>query len=384
MSRAFLVGGAGFIGRRVLAALPRRGKRRRRRAATILTSRGGAPRRWRKSSPASKSSSIALGSAATGASTICARRMSRPSRLAAACSLAGVRRLVHVSAWAPGETTRRDFRAARARPRALRAVDGLEVSSCGLRWRWPRRLGRRFLHRARRAAIAAATRTGDLARSAAACRGIGGPRRQARARAASAQKRGRGRPGTDDDRRAGAQAARLARPEPARFVPLPRPVLGGLAWLNEIIEVGPGDRELVELLERGNVGDPAGVAAALGRGPRSLAESLALSPATPADLWRARPLFRSAVAAPVDRAVVDRHGDRVVRAVPACQILCHARRSGLARAARRSGAVRRRGGQSGSRRDAAGQRAPRAIGLAMLALLTVYSFVGLRCRPSIG
>ncbi len=78
---------------------------------------------------------------------------------------------------------------------------------------------------------------------------------------------------------------------PARFLPLPRAVLSVLAWLNEIIEVGPGDRELVELLERGNVANPAGVAAALGREPRSLAESFALSPATTADLWRARLYF---------------------------------------------------------------------------------------------
>ncbi len=77
----------------------------------------------------------------------------------------------------------------------------------------------------------------------------------------------------------------------ARFLPLSRAVLDGLAWLNEIIEVGPGDRELIELLERGNVASPEGVAAALGRGPRSLAESLALSPATTADLWRARLYF---------------------------------------------------------------------------------------------
>jgi hypothetical protein len=78
---------------------------------------------------------------------------------------------------------------------------------------------------------------------------------------------------------------------PAHFLPLPRFVLGALAWLNEIVEVGPGDRELVALLERGNVADPAGAATALGRAPRALEESLAVRPATLADLWRARLYF---------------------------------------------------------------------------------------------
>ena len=55
------------------------------------------------------------------------------------------------------------------------------------------------------------------------------------------------------------------------------------------------------LLERGNVGDPAGAAAALGRPPRSLWLSLARAPATTADLWRARlyfvqPLLRLSIA----------------------------------------------------------------------------------------
>jgi len=87
----------------------------------------------------------------------------------------------------------------------------------------------------------------------------------------------------------------------ARFLPLPKFALSGLAWLNEIVEVGPGDRELLRLLERGGAGDCAGIAAMLGRAPRSLAQSLALNPATPADLWRARlyfvqPLLRIALA----------------------------------------------------------------------------------------
>ena len=93
----------------------------------------------------------------------------------------------------------------------------------------------------------------------------------------------------------------MARPRPAPFAPLPRRALAGLAWANEIVEVGPGDRELVAALERGNVGDPAGAAAALGRPPRSLWQSLQRAPATAADFWRARlyfvqPLLRLSIA----------------------------------------------------------------------------------------
>jgi nucleoside-diphosphate-sugar epimerase len=72
---------------------------------------------------------------------------------------------------------------------------------------------------------------------------------------------------------------------------MPRAILNVYAWANEIVEMGPGDRDLLDLLERGNVGDPAGVTAALGRAPLSLAESLKRRPATIADLWRARLYF---------------------------------------------------------------------------------------------
>ncbi len=86
------------------------------------------------------------------------------------------------------------------------------------------------------------------------------------------------------------------------FVGLSKGALGLLAWLNEVFEIGPGDREFVSLLERGNVADPAGVTAALGRPPTDLAHSLALTPSTLADFWRARlyflqPLLRLSLAA---------------------------------------------------------------------------------------
>lgn len=78
---------------------------------------------------------------------------------------------------------------------------------------------------------------------------------------------------------------------PAWFLPLPRALLGFLAWLNEIIEVGPGDREFLALLVRGNVGDPTSITAALGRSPLTLEQSLARHPASLGDLWRARLYF---------------------------------------------------------------------------------------------
>ena len=83
---------------------------------------------------------------------------------------------------------------------------------------------------------------------------------------------------------------------------LPRQILNLFAWANEVVEMGPGDRELLDLLERGSVGDPASITAALGRPPLSLAESLARQPSTIADLWRAKlyflqPLLRLTLAA---------------------------------------------------------------------------------------
>jgi hypothetical protein len=89
---------------------------------------------------------------------------------------------------------------------------------------------------------------------------------------------------------------------PARTpLALSRGILNFFAWANEIVEMGPGDREMLDLLERGNVGDPASITAALGRPPLSLAQSLARQPSTIADLWRAKlyflqPLFRLTLA----------------------------------------------------------------------------------------
>ena len=82
----------------------------------------------------------------------------------------------------------------------------------------------------------------------------------------------------------------LGLPE-TRSLALPRPVLRFFAWANEIVEFGPGDREFLNLLERGNTGDPSGAAAVLGREPLSLERSLARQPASLGDFWRARLYF---------------------------------------------------------------------------------------------
>ena len=78
--------------------------------------------------------------------------------------------------------------------------------------------------------------------------------------------------------------------ESARL-PLSRGALGALAWANEIVEAGPGDREFVDLLARGNFADPSSIASALGRPPLNFAQSLSRQPASIGDLWRARLYF---------------------------------------------------------------------------------------------
>ena len=74
-------------------------------------------------------------------------------------------------------------------------------------------------------------------------------------------------------------------------MPLSRGALGALAWANEIVEAGPGDREFVDLLARGNFADPSSIASALGRPPLNFAQSLSRQPASIGDLWRARLYF---------------------------------------------------------------------------------------------
>ena len=88
---------------------------------------------------------------------------------------------------------------------------------------------------------------------------------------------------------------------PMPSLPIPAGVLRAFAWINEIVEFGPGDREFLTLLEKGNIGDSQPIAKALGRAPLSIAQSLNRVPASLGDFWRARlyfiqPMLRLALA----------------------------------------------------------------------------------------
>ena len=304
MNPIFLVGGGGFVGRHVAVALREAGKQ------------VAAPSH--KEFDIASEEPAALAARLAGAQVVvnCAGlargargdnleavHVEGARRLSQACLLAGVRRLVHLSALGAGKDDASRFQRTKGEAEdALGALDGLEVSIvrpslamgpggatgdffCALAaLPFPPRLGSgdwrvQPLHVAELAGLVA-----KLALAPQAPKSVDavGPA-----------------PMTTDE------LERVLRAwlglGTARFLPLPRFVLSGLAWLNEIVEVGPGDREFVELLERGNVADPSGIAATLGRAPRSLADSLALRPATLADLWRARlyfvqPLFRLSLA----------------------------------------------------------------------------------------
>jgi uncharacterized protein YbjT (DUF2867 family) len=78
---------------------------------------------------------------------------------------------------------------------------------------------------------------------------------------------------------------------PRPFIPVPAPLLGLLAALGERMMDGPMNREVVAMLKAGNVSDPEPLAAVLGRSPRTLADALARHPATEADRWHARLFF---------------------------------------------------------------------------------------------
>lgn len=88
---------------------------------------------------------------------------------------------------------------------------------------------------------------------------------------------------------------------PMPSLPIPAAVLRAFAWINEIVEFGPGDREFLTLLEKGNTADSQPIAKALGRTPLSISQSLTRSPASLGDFWRARlyfiqPMLRLALA----------------------------------------------------------------------------------------
>ena len=304
MGRILVVGGGGFIGRRVVAALAEAGEAAAAPSRDVFDIAQGAT-----SALAEQLSGIevVINCAGQGrdarVDNLRAAHVDGPTQLAAACKLAGVRRLVHVSALgaAPDDPSR--LLASKGEGEAaLGQVEGLEIC-----------LVRPSL------ALGAGGAVGDFFAALAALPlpprlGPGSWRVQplhvdelaaliARLALApevppSVEAVGSEAMTTDDLERDLRAWLGLG---PASFLPLPRFALAALAWANEIVEVGPGDRELGAALERGNVGDPAGAAAALGRPPRSLGASLARAPATIADLWRARlyfvqPLLRLAIA----------------------------------------------------------------------------------------
>lgn len=78
---------------------------------------------------------------------------------------------------------------------------------------------------------------------------------------------------------------------PRPFLPVPESVLQAAARVGERMEDGPLNRDILAMLKAGNRSDPAPMASALGRAPRSLAGALAAHPATQADLWQARLFF---------------------------------------------------------------------------------------------
>jgi uncharacterized protein YbjT (DUF2867 family) len=304
MGRAFVVGGTGFIGRRVVAALAEAGEAAApsRDAFDIAQ---GAPEALAEQLAGVDVVVNCAGIGRDGrVDNLRAAHVDGPSRLAAACKIAGVRRLVHVSALgaAPEDPSR--FLASKgAGEAALRAVEGLEV--CVVR---------------PSLALGAGGAVGDFFAALAALPtpprlGPGSWRAQplhvdelalliAKLALAPQVPESVEAVGpeamTTDALERGLRDWLGLRPA-TFFLPLPRFALAALAWANEIVEVGPGDRELVAALERGNVGDPAGAAAALGRPPRSLWRSLERTPATTADLWRARlyfvqPLLRLSIA----------------------------------------------------------------------------------------
>jgi uncharacterized protein YbjT (DUF2867 family) len=75
---------------------------------------------------------------------------------------------------------------------------------------------------------------------------------------------------------------------PTWFLPVPEPLLPIAAMVGERLGIGAINRELLVMLKDGNVASASPLAAALGRAPRSLAQALARCPASAADRLAAR------------------------------------------------------------------------------------------------
>jgi uncharacterized protein YbjT (DUF2867 family) len=84
---------------------------------------------------------------------------------------------------------------------------------------------------------------------------------------------------------------------PRPFLPVPQWLLRVAAVVSEFVTSGPFNREILAMLKAGNTADAGGIAAALGRPPRRLPEALAAHPPCYADrvaarLYLVRPLLR--------------------------------------------------------------------------------------------
>lgn len=78
---------------------------------------------------------------------------------------------------------------------------------------------------------------------------------------------------------------------PPRWLPLPEGLLWAIASVGEKVMDGPLNREVLAMLKGGNTADVAGMEAALGRAPRPLPQALARHPAGPPERWHARLFF---------------------------------------------------------------------------------------------
>lgn len=78
---------------------------------------------------------------------------------------------------------------------------------------------------------------------------------------------------------------------PPRWLPLPEWLLWAIASVGEKVMDGPLNREVLAMLKGGNTADVAEMVAALGRAPRPLAQALARHPAGPPERWHARLFF---------------------------------------------------------------------------------------------